>query len=250
MSGAVRGRWPTRSSRSCAPWPPSPAGCSRRRSCSGTCGITARSAGRGRWTPTRAGFAASSIRTARGSSSTAGASATGWWRDSAIPSKERVISPGHRRRLNRAMHELRRPLQALVLLDEPPGDPGQPAKRGAESARRGLLELARSALASLDAEVNGASPLPARREVSCRELVHAALERWRPLAVAAGGVRLYWDVGAAPAVCDPMRLAQALDNLLAIAVEHRGRFALCRTGSGCVAALEVPLTHGGLAQAA
>lgn len=222
-----------------------------------------------------------------------------------------MISPGHRRRLNRAMHELRRPLQSLVLLDEPPRDADRPAN-GAESARRGLLELARSALASLDGEVNGASPLPARREVSCRELVDAALERWRPLAAAAGGVRLYWDAGAAPAVCDPVRVAQALDNLLANAVEHggapivvtgarvadrlrvtvangpgggapgagsgsdgarrnegrdprrghgvelvtevagehRGRFALCRTGSGCVAALEVPLTPGGLAQAA
>ena len=30
----------------------------------------------------------------------------------------RMISPGHRRRLNRALHELRRPLQALALLDD------------------------------------------------------------------------------------------------------------------------------------
>ena len=31
---------------------------------------------------------------------------------------------------------------------------------------------------------------------------------------------------------------------------HRGRFAICETGSGCVAALELPLAEPGLARAA
>jgi hypothetical protein len=35
-----------------------------------------------------------------------------------------------------------------------------------------------------------------------------------------------------------------------IATAHRGRFALCRTGSGCVAALELPLADPSYARAA
>jgi two-component system, OmpR family, sensor kinase len=208
------------------------------------------------------------------------------------------------------MHEVRRPLQALVLL-EGAGGAGRTSEPGRsdDAARRGLLELARSALASLDGEVNGDPAPTLRREVSCRELVCAALERWRQAAEGVGGVKLFWDAGPAPVIADPTRLAQALDNLLANAIEHgrspvvvtgasvagrlritvangaaptgersqpdggdggrddprhghglpvvsqvagehNGRFALCRTGSGCVAALEVPLTDGSLALAA
>ena len=207
------------------------------------------------------------------------------------------------------MHELRRPLQALALLDGDDGVPGEAPGPG--SARRGLLELARSALAELDGEVNGHPSAPLSREVSCRELLHASLERWRPAADAAGGIKLYWDAGLATISCEPVRMSQALDNLLAnaiehggpplvvtgtrvagrlritiangvdvtqaasangsengtasapdprrghgidlvsaVAAEHRGRFALAHTGSGCVAALELPLADGGLVAAA
>ncbi len=222
-----------------------------------------------------------------------------------------MISRRHRRRLNRALHELRRPLQALTLLDGE--DDGIPSHApGPTTARRGLLELARSALAELDGEVNGGSTASLPREVSCRELVHASLERWRAAAEAAGGIKLYWDAGLATVVCDPVRMSQALDNLFAnalehggpplvatgaevagrlritvangagevpgaagsngssngaeagsdsrrghgvelvsaVAAEHRGRFALCQTGSGCVAVLELPLVDRGLVAAA
>jgi signal transduction histidine kinase len=207
-----------------------------------------------------------------------------------------VISRGHRHRLNRALHELRRPLQALALMEDRPGDVA------VGSARDGLIELARSALAELDAAVNGAAAPSAPREVCCRELVLAAIERWRGAASEAGGIRVFWDAGPATVRCDPIRVSQALDNLMANAVEHgappvvvtgasvagrvritvanaldeasggtvaadprrghgievvsevarshSGRFALCRTGSGCVAALEFPLTDGDLALAA
>jgi signal transduction histidine kinase len=213
-----------------------------------------------------------------------------------------MISRRHRRRLNRALHELRRPLQALALLD---GDEGAPSEApGPGSARRGLLELACSALAELDGEVNGGSIAPVPREVSCRELLHASLERWREAAEAAGGIKTYWDAGPAPVICDPVRMSQALDNLFAnalehggpplvatgasvagrlritiangpgaadsngaeagpdarrghgielvsrVAADHRGRFALCHTGSGCVAVLELPLVDRGLVAAA
>jgi signal transduction histidine kinase len=196
------------------------------------------------------------------------------------------------------MHELRRPLQALALMDD-----DEPPALAPGSARGGLIELARSALAELDAAVNGPGSAPVPREVCCRELVLAAIERWKAPASRGGGIKLYWDAGPATVRCDPIQVSQALDNLMANAVEHggppvvvtgasvagrvritvangldgepdrsgpapdprrghgievvsevarahRGRFALCRTGSGCVAALEFPLTDGDLALAA
>jgi signal transduction histidine kinase len=205
-----------------------------------------------------------------------------------------MISPAHRRRLNRAMHELRRPLQALALL----GDGASP-----ESARKGLLEQSSAALSDLEHLINGESVERPRREVSCRELVLAALERWRPAVREPDAIRVYWDAGPAVVNGDPIGMARAFDNLISNAIEHgspplvltaarvagrlritvangapgenedrsagadprrghgvsivsdlasshHGRFALCRTGSGCVAALELPLVDAGLARAA
>ena len=213
-----------------------------------------------------------------------------------------MISAGHRRRLNEALHELRRPPQALAL-DEPGPEPA-PAMSAV--ARRGLVELALDALAEVDRAVNGGEPARDVREVRCRELVLASVERWRPAAARAGGIRVFWDAGPARVEGDPVCMAQALDNLIANAIEHggpplvvtgaevagrlritvangragaahapgdgrgtllatpglgdprrghgtavvsavaaahRGRFALCRTGSGCVAALELALAR-------
>ena len=208
-----------------------------------------------------------------------------------------MITPGHKRALNRALHELRRPLQALVLMED---GPGKPAAAPSVAGRRGLLELATTALRDLDGALNGGvAPTPSRR-FSCREVVLASLERWRPIAAGAGGIRVYWDAGPGTIEGDPARLGQALDNLIANALEHggppivitgarvtgrlritiangigsqamgsadprrghgtgivsefasahRGRFALCHTASGCVAALELPLAEAGYAQAA
>ncbi len=209
-----------------------------------------------------------------------------------------MITRAHKRALNRALHELRRPLQALVLMEE---GSGQPAASPPAASRRGLLEVASSALRDLDGAVNGEAPAREPRRFSCREVVLAAIERWRPVAARSGGIRIYWDAGPAPVEGDAVQMAQALDNLLANALEHggppvvltaatvagrlrltiangagtrmaagdrdprrghgtevvsriatahRGRFALCRTGSGCVAALELPLAEPGFALAA
>jgi two-component system sensor histidine kinase MtrB len=209
-----------------------------------------------------------------------------------------MITPAHKRALNRALHELRRPLQALVLME---GDSPQPAASPPAASRRGLLEVAASALRDLDGAVNGEAPSRRPGRFSCREVVLAALERWRPLAAQMGGIRVYWDAGPAPVEGDAVRMAQALDNLISNALEHggppvvvtgarvaarirvtiangapgrvairkgdprrghgtdlvsevasahRGRFALCRTGGGCVAALELPLAEPGYALAA
>ncbi len=206
-----------------------------------------------------------------------------------------MITPGHKRTLNRALHELRRPLQALLLLEE--GD-ARPGAAPPAAGRRGLLELATSALCDLDGAVNGGPPSRHPRRFSCREAVMASLERWRVQAERAGGVRVYWDAGPAMVEGDAARLGQALDNLLANAIEHGGppivmtaarvagrlritlanglrqgiaerspdprrghgtdvvseaasahggRFALCQTASGCVAALELPLAEPGYA---
>jgi signal transduction histidine kinase len=209
-----------------------------------------------------------------------------------------MITPGHKRALNRALHELRRPLQALILLEE--GSRG-PAAAPPVATRRGLLELATGALRDLDGALNGGPPPQSAQRFSCREVVLGCLERWRPMAARSGGFRVYWDAGPAPIEGDPGRLAQALDNLVANALEHggppvvvtaarvagrlritiangirrelapkaadprrghgteivsevaaahHGRFALCQTGSGCVAALELPLAEPGYARAA
>jgi signal transduction histidine kinase len=209
-----------------------------------------------------------------------------------------VITPSHKRALNRALHELRRPIQALLLMED--GN-GRPAAAPPAASRRGLLELATSALQDLDGSLNGGRPSRPFRHVSCREAVMACLERWRPQAARAGGIRVYWDAGPAMIEADPAALARALDNLLSNALEHggpplvvtgaqvagriritiangvrsdsvaphpdprrghgtavvsdvarahRGRFALCHTGSGSVAALELPLADPGYALAA
>jgi len=218
-----------------------------------------------------------------------------------------VITPGHRRSLNRALHELRRPLQALALLEDPSAPSGRvPSAAG----RRGLLELVTTALEDLDRAVNGGEERMEARRFSCRELALCCVERWRDAAAGAGGIRVYWDAGPAVVEGDSARMAQALDNLMANAIEHggppivvtgarvagkvritvangvrqsgaggsgrersdrawsdprrghgtevvsevadahRGRFALCHTGSGCVAALELPLADPGYARAA
>jgi hypothetical protein len=208
-----------------------------------------------------------------------------------------MITPGHKRALNQALHELRRPLQALVLMEE-----GSASAAAAPAAsRRGLLELATGALRDLDGALNGAGPVRPPERFSSREVVLGCLERWRTLTARCGGFRVYWDAGAAPVDGDPGRFAQAIENLIANAVEHGGppivitgarvvdrlritiangmrrdavprstdprrghgtrivsevasshggRFALCQTGSGCVAALELPLAQPGLAHAA
>ena len=106
-----------------------------------------------------------------------------------------MITPAHKRALNRALHELRRPLQALVLMEE---GSGQPAASPPAASRRGLLEVAASALQDLDGAVNGDRGSRPSRRFSCREVVLAALERWRPMAARAGGFRVYWDAGPAP----------------------------------------------------
>jgi hypothetical protein len=56
--------------------------------------------------------------------------------------------------------------------------------------------------------------------------------------------------GRTEAEDDPDRRGHGVAIVSEVAQAHRGRFALCRTGSGCVAALELPLADPSVARAA
>jgi signal transduction histidine kinase len=124
---------------------------------------------------------------------------------------DRVRKARRRAALNRAMHELRRPLQVLALAPAASGRTPAPAP----------AELALAALD--DHEINGSSRSVALRPVDCRALVESSVERWRGRAAQARrSLELSWRAGAAMVLADPYRVSQALDNLLANAIEHGG----------------------------
>jgi signal transduction histidine kinase len=127
--------------------------------------------------------------------------------------------------LNRGLHELRRPLQALALTVGP--------RANGNGNGHAPLDLAIRALSDLDRAVNGGPRLSRRRLLRLRPVAEAAVQRWTPVAAQAGdAIGFEWRAGAVAAVADPDRIAQALDNLLANAFEHgtppvRVRAGLC-----------------------
>jgi signal transduction histidine kinase len=126
------------------------------------------------------------------------------------------LRAGRRRSaLNEALHELRRPLQALALA-------GPGAGLGS-AATEGTLQMASAALARLDREINGGFPASAGVAVEVEPLLHAAAERWAARAALAGGSFELRTLAAGASVHgDRCELAQALDNLIANAIEHGG----------------------------
>ena len=126
------------------------------------------------------------------------------------------LREGRRRAaLNEAMHELRRPLQALSL--SLPVD--APAAAPVESS----LRLATVALERLDREINGAALEGAVTVVLIGELIEEAARRWRQAASSGGGsLEVKWNGGETRVEGDRFDLSQALDNLLSNAIEHGG----------------------------
>jgi len=127
------------------------------------------------------------------------------------------LRAGRRRiALNEALHELRRPLQAIALASGPAGAGSAPA---VESS----VQLAAAALERLDREVNGGGLRRPPETVEMRPVVEAALRRWRSRATLGGAsLSLRWRAGRAFVVGDRSELGQALDNLIVNALEHGG----------------------------
>jgi len=129
------------------------------------------------------------------------------------------LRAGRRRSaLNEALHELRRPLQAIALAGGgPAGTPASPP------VLESSVRLAAAALERLDREVNGGGLQRPREAVEARPLAEAAVRRWQARARLGGGsLQLRWRAGRAVVVGDRVDLAQALDNLLVNAIEHGG----------------------------
>lgn len=126
------------------------------------------------------------------------------------------LRAGRRRSaLNEALHELRRPLQAVALAAGPrlggPAGVGEP------------IELAAAALERLDREINGGPLAPALGPVDVAALARSAVARWQArVRVAEGSLELRWNAGEALVSGDRSALAQALDNLIVNAIEHGG----------------------------
>lgn len=137
------------------------------------------------------------------------------------------LRTGRRRTaLNEALHELRRPLQALALVS-PGTSPAEPA------AIQGSVRMAAAALERLEREVNGESPAPLRETAPARPLLDSAVGRWRARAALAGGsLSLCWQAGEATIAVDRDAVARALDNLVVNAIEHGGPEIVVEVGAG------------------
>ena len=154
----------------------------------------------------------------------------------------RVRELRRRASLNRAMHELRRPLQALVLSSGSARGPGSHA-----------IRVALAALGDLDCEINGRPRSFSPRPVACRAVVQPAVERWRGMAAAARrSLVLRWRAGSAVVIADPDRLAQALDNLIDNGLRHGGlrvsvEASVCARGVRIAVSDNGPTRSGGRA---
>jgi K+-sensing histidine kinase KdpD len=134
----------------------------------------------------------------------------GWWlaASMALALAALLLRDGRRRAaINEALHELRRPLQAIALA------------AGAEGSTR----LAATALERLERAVNGGSGPAARGTVRCDSVLRSAVGRWRQrVALEGGSLELRWWAGEAVVVGDRDGLERALDNLIVNAIEHGG----------------------------
>jgi signal transduction histidine kinase len=152
----------------------------------------------------------------------AGATSVGWPAGVSVAlvvAGERWRVARRRAALNRGLHELRRPLQALSLVSSQLGSSGSSARTAVIT--RETVDAALAALDDLDREVNRLPSAASPRAVSASGLVHSCVERWRgPAARRGRALALSCNVGAAMVRVDPRRAEGALDNLIANALEH------------------------------
>jgi len=150
----------------------------------------------------------------------------------------RGLHEGRRRTaLNEALHELRRPLQALALVG--PAAPAEPA------VVQGSVQLAAVALERLEREINGGPGVSRRAPLPARPLLVAAVGRWKARAALAGAsLSLRWEAGEAIVAGDRCTVAQALDNLIVNAIEHGGP-EIVVSAQTCPGRLRVSVTDSG-----
>lgn len=116
---------------------------------------------------------------------------------------------------NRALHEARRPLQAIAL--------SLPAGPGRLTPVLPVWQAIR-ALGEVDRQINGGAPDRLRREpIACRLMVEACVRRWQSRARMGGaGIELRWTGPDAVVVGDPATLSAAVENLILNSIEHGG----------------------------
>jgi signal transduction histidine kinase len=122
----------------------------------------------------------------------------------------------HQRSLvNRALHEARRPLQAIAL--------SMPAGPGRMTPALPVWQ-AIQALGEVDRCVNGGAADRTRPEpIACRLMVEACVRRWQSRARMVGaGIEFRWTGPEALVTGDPASLSGALENLIVNAIEHGG----------------------------
>jgi signal transduction histidine kinase len=124
-----------------------------------------------------------------------------------------ALREGRRRTaMNEAVHELRRPLQALAL-----SAPASDRVGAFESS----LRLAAAAVDRLDCEINGRPAPELITAAPLRQLVESAVERWQVRASLEDRVViLEWQAGDPCLSGDADQLAQALDNLISNGLDH------------------------------
>jgi signal transduction histidine kinase len=130
----------------------------------------------------------------------------------ALVTAQGLLAGRRRMALNEALHELRRPLQALVLCL--PLAPGAGAQLSRQTA---------AALERLEREINGEAAVSAAERVEVVALAAATVVRWRPAADRAGSrLELVEADAEAWVAAERDGIERALDNLVVNAVEHGG----------------------------
>jgi signal transduction histidine kinase len=129
-----------------------------------------------------------------------------------------LLAGRRRMALNEALHELRRPLQALVL------SLGSAEARGVDLSQQAALALER-----LDREINGGVMTDQRELVGVGGLLEAAIRRWQRRAALTGASLHLREASAEVSVSgDRAAITQALDNVIMNALEHGGPRILVR----------------------